>query len=334
MHSIKDYDYQLPKELIAQYPIKVRDHSKLLIYNKKTKEMTHHQFTEIINYLTEGDVIVINETKVINTKLIGKKSTGGQASITIIKPVTNTQYEAFVKCKSPKPGTQLIFSNDLSCEIISKSDDHFIINFSSQPDKELNDNGDYTLPGYIHNQAYDRDRYQTVFADKKGSVAAPTAGLHFTPELIKQLENKGIKFAKVCLHVGLGTFAEIRDNDYTKHKMHTEQFEITPDTANIINNRKGKLIVVGTTSLRSLESACNDEGQVIPIKTDTGIFIYPGYKFKLKFNGIITNFHLPKTSLLLLISTIIGNAWKTIYNEAIKEKYRFYSFGDAMLIID
>ncbi len=332
MESINQYYYNLPKELIAQEPSNKRHESRLLIYDLKKKEIEHRNFFELIDYVKKGDIIVVNETKVVNTKLEGRKDTGGQASITLIKKKTPKQYEAFVKCKNPQVGNKLFFQDGVTAEIVSQIDFHFLLKFNQSIEKVLKQKGDFTLPGYIHNEAYDRKRYQTVFASKEGSVAAPTAGLHFSKRLIERLEDKGVQIVTICLHVGLGTFAEIRDEDYTKHKMHSEWFEISKKTADSINKRKGALYVVGTTSLRALESASQKNGKVKACAKETSLFVYPGYKFNLNFDGLITNFHLPRTSLLLLVASLVGDKWHDIYESAIKYKYRFYSFGDAMFI--
>lgn len=333
MNSINEYNYNLPRAFIAQNPAKKRHESRLLVYNIKKRSIEHRHFFEICDYLQKGDLLVVNETKVVNTKLEGRKETGGSASITIIKKKKNKEYEAFVKCKNPQIGNILLFPNGLNAEITKKIDFHFLLRFNKPIERILKQKGDFTLPGYIHNKKYDRKRYQTVFASKEGSVAAPTAGLHFSKNIIDRLENKGIRFAKICLHIGLGTFAEIRIEDYKKHTMHSEWFEITKETADLINDRKGRLFVVGTTSLRALESASQKNGKIKACAKETNIFIHPGHKFKVKFDGLITNFHLPKTTLLLLVASIVGDKWRDIYEEAVKQKYRFYSFGDAMMIL-
>ncbi|MCC7552731.1 tRNA preQ1(34) S-adenosylmethionine ribosyltransferase-isomerase QueA [Candidatus Micrarchaeota archaeon] len=332
MKSINQYYYNLPSELIAQNPVNKRHESRLLIYDFKEGKINHRNFFELIEYLKKGDILVVNETKVVNTKLEGQKESGGHVSITIINKKSSKQYEAFVKCKNPQIGNKLFFQDGVIAEIVSKIDFHFLLNFNQSIEEVLKQKGDFTLPGYIHNESYDRKRYQTVFAFKDGSVAAPTAGLHFSKTLLDRLEEKGINVEKVCLHVGLGTFAEIRDEDYTKYKMHSEWFEISKKTADSINKRKGALYVVGTTSLRALESASQKNGKVKACAKETSLFVYPGYKFNLNFDGLITNFHLPRTSLLLLVASLIGDKWHDIYESAIKYKYRFYSFGDAMFI--
>jgi len=337
MPCIKDYEYELPKELIAQEPLRNRDESRLLIYHLKDKQIEHKKFKDIIDYFQPGDMIVVNETKVIKTRLFGHKETGGSASITIVKKISKNKYDVFVRAKNPHLGTRIIFDVDgdeeLVGEIIGTDKERFVIKFNKNVSRILEKNGDYTLPGYIKNLNYDRSRYQTLFAKSEGSIAAPTAGLHFSKNLIDKLKKKGIVFAEICLHISLGTFQEVKVNDYTKHDMHEEWVRITKETAEMINNRKGRLIVVGTTSLRALETATDRNGKIKPFNGFTKLFIYPGYKFRLKFDAMITNFHLPRSTLLLLIASIIGNDWKYVYDEAIKNRYRFYSFGDAMLIL-
>ncbi len=333
MTSMDKYYYNLPKELIAQNPVSKRHESRLLIYDSIKDKIDHRHFFEIIEFVKKGDIIVLNDTKVVHTKLEGQKQTGGSVSITLIKKKNKLEYEAFIKCKNPLVGNKLLFLDGLSAEIIKKIDSHFLLQFNMPIEKVLKQKGDFTLPGYIHNEKYDRKRYQTVFASKEGSVAAPTAGLHFSKKLIERLENKGVKIVYICLHVSLGTFGDIREKDYKKHKMYSEWFEIPKQTADAINKRKGKLYVVGTTSLRALESASQQNGKIKVCAKQTSLFVCPGHKFKLKFDGLITNFHLPRTSLLLLVAAIIGEKWKDLYEEAIKQRYRFYSFGDAMFIL-
>ena len=344
MVSIKNFDYSLPKSLIAQEPAMERHGSRLLVYNLKNRDIKHKKFADIIDFLRKGDIVVINDTKVIKTRLHGKKKTGGNAAITIISHKQGRVYEAFVKCKNPIIGTKLLFDEGLAGTIAGKIEDRFLVRFNRSAETVeniLEKKGDYTLPGYIKNTEYDRQRYQTVFAEQEGSIAAPTAGLHFSEKLMRALEKKGVRFARVRLHVGIGTFQEIKEDDYTKHEMHEEWVEVPEETAQMINERKGrlgkegKLFIVGTTALRALETATDTRGKVHPYNGRTKLFVYPGYKFKLKFDGMITNFHLPRSTLLLLIATIIGNGddWKRIYEEAKKKKYRFYSFGDAMMIL-
>lgn len=341
MHSIKEFDYVIPKQLIAQEPAKERHESKLLIYHKKGSKIQHKRFRDIINYLNPGDIIVVNETKVMKTRLYGCKRTGGRAAITVVNKIDDMRHDVFVSCKNPKIGTELIFEGGLKGKIIGftgQQNERFIIEFNKPIHEILESKGDYTLPGYIHNSDYERQRYQTVFAreEKEGSIAAPTAGLHFSKELVRDVENKGVRIAKICLHVGIGTFNEVREDDYTKHRMHKEWVEVTEKTANLINERNkrgGRLFVVGTTTLRALETAAVEGGTVHPFIGPTDLFIRPGYRFKLRFDGMITNFHLPRSTLLLLVATIIGDAWRQVYVEAIRKRYRFYSFGDAMLIL-
>jgi len=337
MPSIKDYDYYLPKELIAQSPAEPRDSSRLLVYHKPTGCIEHRIFRDILDYLRSGDVLVANESRVVKTRLTGRKGSGGRVSITLVDVVDEKkhEYDVFVKGKNPKIGTLLYFSGGLVGEIVDKNETRFVIKFNKDPLPVIERYGDYTLPGYIHNERYDRDRYQTVFANpvRSGSIAAPTAGLHFTQDLLDKLREKGIIFTTTCLHVGIGTFQEVEVDDYTKHKMHSEWVEVDEETANIINNRKGRLFVVGTTSLRALETATDESGMVRPYRGYTDLFIYPGYRFKLSLDGMITNFHLPRSTLLLLVSAIIGDDWKRVYRTAVEKRYRFFSFGDAMLIL-
>jgi len=332
-HNISEFDYFLPKELIAQDGLEKRDQSRLLVYSKENKEISHKIFENIIDYFDDGDVIVVNETKVNSWFLEGKKESQSKMAVTLTKRVDEKRFECFVLGRNPRKDGKIIFDNDFSCVIKKLGNYDFLVEFNKNPDKLIHDKGSLILPSYIKKKLRDQSRYQTVFANKKGSIAAPTAGLHFTKRLIKILEKKGIKYAKVCLNVGIGTFQTVNSKDYTKHIMHSEDYEIPKECANTINKRKGKLIVVGTTTLRALESSISPKGEIIPNKGSTSLFIYPGYDFKLKFDAMITNFHLPKTSLLLLVASIIGKTeLLRCYDEAIKEKYRFYSLGDAMMI--
>ncbi len=337
MPSLNDYMYDLPKELIAQQPSHLREESRLLVYHVNEREVEHRTFRDITEYLEKGDMVVVNNTKVLKTRLVGRKATGGRAAITIVAPLGNRRYDVFVRCKNPNIGTELLFQEGLVGRIVESGieGERFIIefNYSDEKVKEIIEkHGDYTLPGYIKNYDYDRKRYQTVFAKREGSIAAPTAGLHFSKELIARLKEKGVEFAEVCLHVGIGTFQPITENDYTKHKMHSERVVVDEATARAVNRRRGRLILVGTTTLRALETATDQNGIVHPYNGDTNLFIYPGYRFKLKFDGLITNFHLPGSTLILLVAAIIGDDWKRVYEEAISKRYRFYSFGDAMFI--
>jgi len=332
--SISEFDYLLPKELIAQDGLAERDKSRILVYSKRTKQITHKLFEDIIDYFDKGDVIAINETKVNKWLLEGKKDSGAKMSLTLTKRIDDKSFECFISGRKPVIGIKIIFDSEFFCEIKMANNFDFLVEFNKNPNKLINNKGRLVLPPYIKTKLKDESRYQTIFARKEGSIAAPTAGLHFTSELIKGLKKKGIKFAKVCLNVGIGTFEKIKSEDYTKHIMHSEDFEVSGECASMINERKGRLIVVGTTTLRALESSVSSEGKIFPNKGSTSLFVYPGYNFKLNFDAMITNFHLPKTSLLLLVASIIGkNELFRCYDEAIKEKYRFYSLGDAMLMV-
>lgn len=331
--NISEFEYFLPKELIAQEGLAKRDKSRLLVYSKRTRQISHKIFENIIDYFDKGDIFVINETKVNKWLLEGKKESGTNMSLTFTKRVDDIRFECFVSGRRPIKGTKIIFENGFFCEIKRAKNYDFLVEFNKNPNELINEKGRLILPPYIKTKLKDDSRYQTIFARKQGSIAAPTAGLHFTNELIERLERKGVRFAKVCLNVGIGTFEKIKSKDYTKHLMHSEDFEVSSECANIINERQGKLVIVGTTTLRALESSVDTEGKVLPNKGSTSLFIYPGYNFKLKFDAMITNFHLPKTSLLLLIASIIGKTELfRCYDDAIKEKYRFYSLGDAMMI--
>lgn len=331
--NISEFDYFLPKELIAQEGLAKRDKSRLLVYSKRTRQIAHRVFEDIGNYLNSGDIVAINETKVNKWLLEGKKESGAKMFLTLTKRVDDKRFECFVSGRRPVHGTKIIFENGFFCEIKRAENYDFLVEFNKNPDELINDKGRLVLPPYIKTKLKDDSRYQTIFARKEGSIAAPTAGLHFTSELVNRLEEKGVRFAKVCLNVGIGTFEKIKSEDYTTHVMHSEDFEVSSDCANVINQRKGRLFVVGTTTLRALESSVSPEGKVLPNKGSTSLFIYPGYNFKLEFDAMITNFHLPKTSLLLLIASIIGKTELfRCYDEAIREKYRFYSLGDAMMI--
>ncbi len=330
--SLSDYDYNLPKELIAQQGSKKREESRLLVYEKGN--IFHKRFKQILEFLNKDDVLVINETKVSRALLVGRKSTGGAIKVTLLKRMSERIFKCLVQGRKPKEGTIIIFDDYIQARILKKESYNFEIEFNRNPDYFIKRNGQIVLPPYIKNPLKNPERYQTVYAHKEGSIAAPTAGLHFSKELIEKLKEKSVRFAKVCLNVGLGTFEKIKNEDYTKHEMHSEYFEIDKENADIINQRKGRLIIVGTTSLRALESSCNQKGVVEAIKNKTNLFIYPGYRFKLDFQGMITNFHLPRTSLLLLVAAIIGREeLLRCYKVAIQERYRFYSLGDAMLIL-
>ncbi|MBI4017062.1 MAG: tRNA preQ1(34) S-adenosylmethionine ribosyltransferase-isomerase QueA [Candidatus Aenigmarchaeota archaeon] len=319
--DLLNFDYVLPKELIAQTPITQRDASRLMAVSDMA--ILHKKFTDIIDYFSEGDVLVLNDSKVFPAKLAGKKETGGKVEILLLKQINKLKWECLTRGKT---SNKILFGN------ITGTVQDNVISFSEDIIPHLQQLGKTPLPPYIKSYT-SLERYNTVYAEKEGSAAAPTAGLHFTPELLKKIENKGVIVAKVTLHVGLGTFLPVKEQEIENHKMHSEFFSISKETADKINNRKGKLFVVGTTSIRALESAAKD-GKVLSMTGETSIFIYPGHKWKLNYAGIITNFHLPKSSLLMLVSAFLSRERiMEAYQEAIKERYRFYSFGDAMIIL-
>ncbi|MCR5553819.1 MAG: tRNA preQ1(34) S-adenosylmethionine ribosyltransferase-isomerase QueA [bacterium] len=337
-----DFDYFLPEELIAQTPIEPRDHSRLLVYNRKTKEISHKHFYDLADILTDNDVLVINNTRVIPARVYGHKTeTGAKVEVLLLKRIDLVTFECLLKpAKRFKIGSTIIFSDNLTGRIIDNASEiggriiHFEVKNGSF-EEELDKLGEMPLPPYIHKKLEDKERYQTVYAKIKGSSAAPTAGLHFTPELIEKLKKKGVTFVSVTLNVGLGTFRPVTEETIENHHMHSEEIEVSKEAADILNNAKkaGKrIIAVGTTSVRTLESASDENGVLSPCRKETNIFIYPGVKFKF-VDAIITNFHLPKSTLIMLVSAFsTREETLNIYNTAVKEKYRFFSFGDSMLI--
>ena len=342
--DINEFDYDLPKELIAQTPLKERSSSKLLIMNKNNGKIKHEIFSNIIDYLDKGDVLVLNDTKVIPARLIGEKEdTKAVIEILLLKDIGNDIWECLAKPgKRLKIGTIVSFGNGLlKCEIIEKLDDgivHVKLIYEGILMEILDKLGTMPLPPYIHEKLDDQSRYQTVYAKNIGSAAAPTAGLHFTKELLKKIEDKGIIITCVTLHVGLGTFRPVEVENILEHKMHSEYYEMSEETANILNKAKEenrRIIAVGTTSTRTLETiANNNDGLFKSCTGNTDIFIYPGYKFKA-IDGLITNFHLPKSTLVMLVSALSSKEYiMNAYKEAINNKYRFFSFGDAMFITD
>ncbi len=324
--KLSDFDYNMPKERIAQKPVSPRDSSKLMVVNDKIE---HREFFDIVDYLRERDVLVLNETKVVYAKLTGKKETGSPAEI-IVEEVDGNRCRCRIKTKNPMPGVKLIFDK-YKAEVIEKDYDEFVVEFDENVDEILKDIGKLPTPPYVKRKLDKEEQYQTVYSKKEGSVAAPTAGLHFTKRLLEKIKKKGVKIAKVTLHVDFGTFLPVRDID--KSTLHKEYFEVDEKNADIINNAK-RLFVVGTTSMRTLESVADEEGIIRAKRGNTRLFIKPGYEFKLDYDGVITNFHLPKSTLLMLVSAFVGR--KKIldaYNIAVRKKYRFFSFGDAMLIL-
>ena len=340
---VHDYYYDLPEELIAQDPLSDRSSSRLLLLDRERGEVSHGTFKDITRYLNPGDCLVINDTRVIPARLMGaRKETGGAVEILLLKRLDVRQYEWEALAgpgKKARPGDVIIFGDgELECMVLSVTEDgNRIIRFSYDGifEEILDRLGSMPLPPYIRNSLKDRDRYQTVYARNEGSAAAPTAGLHFTDELLKEIEEKGVNIARVTLHVGLGTFRPVKVDNIKDHKMHSEHFIISEEAADMINRTRdsgGKIISVGTTSTRILESASDESGHVTAMESDTSIFIYPGYRFKA-VDELITNFHLPESTLIMLVSAFAGreNVLKA-YEEAVKERYRFFSFGDAMFI--
>ncbi|MDK2953411.1 MAG: S-adenosylmethionine:tRNA ribosyltransferase-isomerase [Kosmotoga sp.] len=336
--KVSDFDYELPKELIAQEPVQPRDHSRLMVIRRDRENFEHTHFYRIIDYLEPGDLLVMNDSKVIPARLLGKKSTGAKVEIVLIEKVGSKQWKAIVRPGSKiKRGNVLLFE-DLQCEVVEHCDDSTrILEFTgSNPWEKIRRIGKLPIPPYISKYPDDPNLYQTVYAKKDGSVAAPTAGLHFTDSLLKKLKEKGIKMAFVTLHVGLGTFRPVKVENVEDHVMHSEFYTLPEETVELIKETKrngNRVIAVGTTVVRTLEAvAQKHNGKLVAESGRTDIFIYPPYEFKV-IDGLITNFHLPKSTLLMLVAAFAGH--KKIlkaYNEAIKLRYRFFSFGDACFI--
>ena len=331
-----DFYFDLPQELIAQDPLEDRSSSRLLVLDKNTGEISHHIFRDIIDYLHPGDCLVLNNTKVIPARLLGEREgTGGHVEVLLLKRKEADVWETLVKPgKKCKPGQRLTFGDGLlKAEVLETVEEgNRLIRFEYEGifEEVLDKLGEMPLPPYITHKLKDKNRYQTVYAKYEGSAAAPTAGLHFTQELLQQIADKGIKIAYVTLHVGLGTFRPVKEENVLEHHMHSEYYQVTEEAANTINETKkngGRVICVGTTSCRTVESAADEQGMVQPGCDNTEIFIYPGYRF--------TNFHLPESTLVMLVSALAGREHILhAYEEAIREKYRFFSFGDAMFIAD
>ena len=337
-----DFDYILPEELIAQTPVEPRDHSRLMVVHRADGTREHRHFYDIIDYLRPGDALVINETKVIPARLLGvKEETGVPVEVLLLRRQNATDWEALVRPgRRLKPGTTVSFGDGLlRCEILDNVQEigGRIVRFMYEGvfEELLDRLGEMPLPPYIHEKLADRSRYQTVYARAEGSAAAPTAGLHFTPELLDRIRVKGVTIVPVLLHVGLGTFRPVKEEDVDAHKMHSEFYQVTPeaaDTLNAIRAAGGRLICVGTTSVRTIETVATEDGIVHAGSGDTAIFIKPGVKIKA-VDALITNFHLPQSTLLMLVSTFMGrDEALAAYNEAVAERYRFFSFGDAMFI--
>lgn len=338
-----DFYFDLPHELIAQDPLEDRSSSRLLCLDKNTGKTTHKIFRDVITFLKPGDCLVLNNTKVIPARLLGEREgTGAHVEVLLLKRKEKDVWETLVRPgKKCKPGTRLVFGNGLlRAEVLDTVEEgNRLIQFSYEGifEEVLDQLGEMPLPPYITHKLQDKNRYQTVYAKYDGSAAAPTAGLHFTRELLAEIEAKQVHIAYVTLHVGLGTFRPVKEEDILDHHMHSEYYEITPETADLINTTKkngGRIICVGTTSTRTIESAADDKGIVHAGSGNTEIFIYPGYRFKV-LDGLITNFHLPESTLVMLVSALAGREHVLdAYREAVELKYRFFSFGDAMFIAD
>lgn len=339
-----DFYYDLPQELIAQTPMEPRDMSRLMVIDKNTGEVEHKIFKDLIDYLRPGDCLILNDTRVIPARIYGvKKETGAIVEFLLLKQSENNVWECLCKPgKRAKIGTEFVFGDGIvECEVMDITDDgNRKVQFkcdSKEIYNILDKIGKMPLPPYITEELQNGELYQTVYSKELGSAAAPTAGLHFTEEMLKKIEDKGIKLGYVTLHVGLGTFRPVKVDDVTKHKMHSEHYHISKETADLINETKkngGRVIAVGTTSTRTLESVATKNGCICEDEDDTSIFIYPGYEFKC-IDGLVTNFHLPESTLIMLISAFAGyDNVMNAYKIAVEEKYRFFSFGDACLFID
>lgn len=338
----QDFYFELPEELIAQDPLEDRSASKLLVLDKETGEVFHRSFKEIADYLEPGDCLVLNDTKVIPARLIGaKEDTGGKIEVLLLKRGEGNVWETLVKPgRKARPGTRIRFGEGLLTgeiiDIVDEGNRRIRFEYEGIFEEILDRLGQMPLPPYITHQLEDKNRYQTVYAKHTGSAAAPTAGLHFTPKLLEQIEKKGVDIAKVTLHVGLGTFRPVKTENILEHHMHSEFYQIDEAAAEKINRAKDKgnrVICVGTTSCRTVESAADEKGRLRACSGWTDIFIYPGYRFRI-LDGLITNFHLPESTLIMLVSALAGREQTlAAYEAAIQERYRFFSFGDAMLVI-
>lgn len=339
--KVEDFDYHLPEELIAQQPVDTRDESRLMVLHKESGEVEHKHFQDIVEYFDDGDMLVLNNSKVIPARLYGKKiPTGTDIEVLLLTEKENDIWEVLVKPgRRVKKGVEISFADKLIGETLEYTEFGgrlMKFHYSGEFDEIIDELGELPLPPYITEKLEEPDRYQTVYAKKRGSVAAPTAGLHFTPRLFDRLEKKGVEIAYLTLHVGLGTFRPVKVDDIEEHKMHSEYYELSEETAKKINQKKAagkKIIAVGTTATRTLESIATEKGRIEAAKGWTDIFIYPGYEFKT-IDALITNFHLPKSTLMMLISAFAGKS-KVMYayQRAVEEKYRFFSLGDAMLIL-
>ena len=333
---ISDFNYKLPEELIAQEPLEARDRSRLLVVDKNKQSIEHRQFSDILDYLKDDDLMVFNDTRVTAVRLHGSKETGGKAEALLMKRLAPGLWEAMVKPgRRVGVGVRLLFDSGLMAEVVDRTaDGGRILRFEAESDPEelIAAEGQVPLPPYIHRRLSDPERYQTVYANAEGSAAAPTAGLHFTPELMKKIRARGIQTVFVTLHVGVATFRPVRTDNVDDHDMHTESFEISADSADAINSVRGRIVCVGTTTARALESAAVGKRRVAPMSGETNLFIKPPYDFKI-VEALVTNFHIPKSTLLILVSSFAGQQLiRQAYEEAVRSGYRFLSFGDAMFL--
>ena len=341
-YTKSDFAFSLPQELIAQDPLEDRSASRLMLLHKETGQVEHHIFKDIISYLNPGDCLVLNDTKVIPARLLGhREGTGAAIEVLLLKRKDKDVWETLVKPgKKARPGTRILFGDGLLTgevlEVLEEGNRLIRFTYEGIFEEVLDRLGEMPLPPYITHKLKDKDRYQTVYAKYEGSAAAPTAGLHFTKELLQDIEEKGVHIVYVTLHVGLGTFRPVKEEKILNHHMHSEFYQITKEAADTINRTRqdgGRVICVGTTSCRTVESAADDQGMVKAGCGDTEIFIYPGYQFKV-LDALITNFHLPESTLVMLVSALAGREHiLAAYEEAVREKYRFFSFGDAMFIV-
>jgi S-adenosylmethionine:tRNA ribosyltransferase-isomerase len=337
--SLTDFDYKLPKHLIAQRPVEPRDSSKLMVL--RNEKIQHKTFRDLVGYLEKGDVLALNDSKVLPVRLYGRKETGGKVELLLIKRGEGSKWESLIKGKNIRENTKVILGEDRLEGIVKRRIEggRFEIEFLSEENIEdiIQEIGKMPIPPYIKEPLVKPERYQTIYANKNGSIAAPTAGLHFTESMLNELKTKGIEIVNITLHVGLGTFLPVKNHDIKKHKFEPEYFQAYAETARKINYAKkhgNKIFAVGTTTVRALESACNDSREIVETNGESNLFIYPGYEFKTNLDGLLTNFHLPKSTLLMLVSAYAGrDTIMKAYKVAIENSYRFYSFGDAMLIM-
>lgn len=335
-----DYYYNLPEELIAQTPAEPRDSSRLLIYHRESGEIEHKIFRDVVDYFRKGDVLVVNRTRVLPARLFAHTQNGGRVEVLLLKRLRLDEWEVLVRPgKKCKPGVRLSVNDELSLEVTGvtpSGERHVRFFYEGAFEDVLSRAGSMPLPPYIHEKLKNPERYQTVYSRENGSAAAPTAGLHFTPALLEQLREKGVEIAEVLLHVGLGTFRPVKEENILDHKMHSEYYEVSEEAAETVNRAKRegrRIIAVGTTSVRTLETVADENGLLRPCKGNTEIFIYPPYRFKC-LDGLITNFHLPESTLLMLVSAFVSREEVLrVYREAVEKKYRFFSFGDACLFL-